>query len=301
MCLAIYRPVEPGKPAPVIPNAYLDAGMARHPDGFGVAFARDGKVLVEKFAPHERKQFRKAFRRVEGTGLPFVAHLRFATSGPKTAAMAHPYVYTDAGEGAIAVVHNGIIGIEHDEKVESDTSAFVRLVLAELPSRWWTRAAMRYLVGQSIGYSRLAILTPHDGVVLINESDGIWDESGVWYSSTYKPSPKWTPPSTSYKSPVYAGKSPVGPRGWRAAVPATTPDNAYVPDEGASKHGVVMGAIRHAGHLLESLKPVRDDGSDCHISRAVKCTVCKTVGDIYRIEGTRFIELKHLADPFPSR
>jgi hypothetical protein len=267
--------------------------MERHPDGFGVAFVQNGKVVVEKFAPSERKQFRKAFRRVEGLNQPFVAHLRFATSGPKTADMAHPYVYMDASEGEVAVIHNRIISIKHDSKVESDTSAFVRLVLADLPSRWWTQPAMRFLVGQAIGYSKLAIVTPRDGVVLINESDGTWDDSGVWYSSTYKPD--------SYNTPAYTGKFPVGPsgKGW-TVIPATTPESAYVPDKGASKHGVVVGAMRHGGHLLESLKPIREDGKDCHVKHAVKCSVCHTVGDIYRIEGTRFIELNHLADPFPS-
>jgi Glutamine amidotransferases class-II len=293
MCLAIYRPVEPGMPAPVIPNAYLDAGMERHPDGFGVAFVQNGKVVVEKFAPHERKQFRKAFRRVEGTGQPFVAHLRFATSGPKTADMAHPYVYTDSGEGEVAVIHNGIISIKHDPKVESDTRAFVRLVLAELPSRWWTSSAMRFLVAQSIGYSKLAIVTPRDGVVLINERDGMWDASGVWYSSTYKPQ--------SYKAPAYTGKAPVGligqsGNGW-AVIPATTPESAHVKDTGQTR-SAVEPAMRHNGHLLDRLK--RIGTKDCHVKRAVRCVECGTFGDIYVIEGTRFIELAHKADSTAS-
>jgi hypothetical protein len=290
MCLAIYRPVEPGKSIPTIPNAYLDLGMTRHPDGFGVAFVQNGKVVVEKFAPHERKQFRKAFRRVEGLNQPFVAHLRFATSGPRTADMAHPYVYTDAGEGEVAVIHNGIISIKHDSKIESDTSAFVRLVLAELPSRWWTQPAMRFLVGQSIGFSKLAVVTPRDGIVLINESDGTWDASGVWYSSTYKPA--------SYKAPAYTGKAPVGPSSGKwAVIPATTPESAHVKDTGQT-HSAVEPAMRHNGHLLDRLK--RIGTKDCHVKRAVRCFECGTFGDIYVIEGQRFIELAHKADTTAS-
>lgn len=285
MCLAIYSR---GKSA--IPQKYIDAAFERHPDGYGVAYVEDGQVRTAKFAPSERRAFRKRLRAIERRKQPFAAHWRYATQGPVSREMSHPYTYDDPVEGTVAILHNGVINIKAD-KTESDTLAFVRLVLAELPSRWWMQPALRFLVSQSIGWSKLVVVTPNDGILLVNESGGTWDgNTGIWYSSAYKPSPP-TKASTPYKwapsAPPKGKDAPTG-KGWQM-IPATTPDNAHVKDASQS----VAPMLTHAGHALETLKPLKADGKDCAVKRAVKCLTCGTFGDVYRIENQRYIELAH--------
>lgn len=302
MCLIAYRPVVPGKARHAIPPSVVDTAFGRHPDGFGIVYRENGCLRVEKFAPNERKPFRKALIRADKAGVEYAAHWRFATHGPKDRAHAHPYTYEDPIEGTVAVLHNGIINI-HAAFTESDTEVFVRDVLARLPSGWWRVPAQRYLVSQAIGYSKLVVMTGAESVV-INEDDGEWD-GGLWYSSNHKPAPKWQPtkghavpswtPATgksasdAYK--VLTGTTaPVAEPTKPVLIPAVTGEDAYLPDEGAVH---VPSVLRHGGHDLETLKPVNWSKGDAAYRRSVRCTVCGTFGDVYVIEGNRFIELKH--------
>lgn len=202
-----FRPVKPGKGGANIPHAVVDTALYRHPDGFGVAWrgeGEDGKptLHVERYGPSERKAFRKSLRRIDSMKVEYVAHFRFATHGPKDSPHAHPYEYEDAREGRVLVFHNGIIDIA-TTKAESDTEVFVRDVLARLPSRWWHNGALKYLVGQSIGWSRLVIMTATETVNL-QEDDGEWD-GGLWYSSSHRPSgyASYTSTGKEYGTPAH--------------------------------------------------------------------------------------------------
>lgn len=180
-----FRPVLSSGHGQHIPTQVIDTAFTRHPDGFGVAWRENGTVFDAKFGPGSRKAFRRALKRLDKRDdIEYVAHWRFATQGPKNVAMAHPYEYIDPKEGRVLVFHNGIINIAARE-TESDTHVFVRDVLSRLPTRWWARPEIKFLVGQSIGWSKLVIMTGRETVNL-QEHDGTWD-GGLWYSSNHRP------------------------------------------------------------------------------------------------------------------
>jgi hypothetical protein len=281
--------------------------MTRHPDGFGIATRVDGTLRVERFAPGDRKAFRKALKVADASGHEYAAHWRFATSGPVDAAHAHPYTYIDPIEGTVAVSHNGIIDIKHDRKRESDTEVFVRDVLAALPSGWWRDAAQRYLVAGAIGYSKLVVMTAAETVV-INEGLGKVD-GGIWYSSDHRPS-KWTKgwrpaqpvrvPAAAHKSAseaykVLTGQAPATPSPTLPlALGEVTGDDAYVPDRSAGTFDVDM--LTEDGYRVAPLVPI--SLATEHVYRAAgRCEHCGRLADIWVVDGRAYADLEHDAEP----
>lgn len=275
MCMIAFRPLHKGKGPGNMPATVIETAMNRHPDGFGVAYRQDGRLHVERFGPHARKQFRKALKRIDRQRVEYVAHFRFATHGPKAESHSHPYEYVDPTEGRVLVFHNGVIDIR-TTATESDTQVFVRDVLAALPSAWWRSPALRFLVGQSIGWSRLVVMTAHETVNL-QERDGEWD-GGLWYSSNHKP--------ITHKAPVTAGKG-----SWLPAPDRVT----FTPKpSGGTLIGLpsATAQYRHLGHPLTVVKPF-DKAKDGSASKAVRCVPCKTVGDVYTQDGEVYFDLTH--------
>lgn len=184
MCMIAYRPVKPGKHGANLPDAVATLACQRHPDGFGIAW-RDAEGLHdERFAPSERKAFRATLKRIDALPVEYVAHWRYATHGPKDRDHAHPYEYIDPTEGRVLVFHNGVIDIDTTH-AESDTERFVRDVLPSMPSAWWRDPSLVWLVNNSIGWSRLTLMTATETVNL-HERNGEWD-NGIWYSSAHRP------------------------------------------------------------------------------------------------------------------
>ena len=309
MCMIAWRPVEKGKGAH-IPNAVIDTALSRHPDGFGVAYRDASGVLKwERFGPAERVAFRAALKRVDKAAGEYVAHFRFATHGKPCAELAHPFEYTDPEAGTVLVFHNGVIGIATaKDGTESDTSVFVRDVLAALPTRWWRVPALRYLVGEAIGWSRLVLMTA-DETVCLQEPDGTWD-AGLWYSSAHEPTPAatWqlTPggsaytPGVGYSAPVSTGQyaSPAtkaasgrtkreqrAARKAEARLLAANTSTALLPYRSRN--------LRHAGHALSAVQDI-DFDHDGDYPEGVICDSCYTLGDLYVIDGTYYVDMAHL-------
>ena len=304
MCLIAYRPL--GREAVGrIPGDVIDAALARHPDGFGYAARIDGTLVTATYAPAERAAFRAALVALDASGAEYAAHFRFATSGPKDAAMAHPYTYADPDPavGTVAVVHNGVLSIAHNRAAESDTSAFVRLVLAELPSRWWTQPVFTYLVGEAIGSSKLVVMTA-DETAIIGEDYGSWD-GDLWYSSSYKPTaalPKWESWSAkrqtaaSNPAPLTVVPAPVSRReqrrvnraAKRAAKRAAHNGSALILATASNEYPT----LTHAGHLV-SLTGEWSEAGDADLVGGVTCVECSTIGDGYRIDGRWYFDIAH--------
>lgn len=325
MCMIALRP---GNKGANIPHAVIDTAMNRHPDGFGLMWRDATGLHAKSWAPSGRKAFRKALKAVDRSGVEYAAHFRYATSGPKNAEMAHPYVYTDPDPnvGEVAVMHNGVITIAHDRNKVSDTHAFVHGVLANLPSRWWANPAIAWLVGESIGWSRLVIMTK-DETANLQEPSGAWD-GGIWYSSDHRPSKAWTggtgitgASGTSYgqyASPAtkaataaprdtrhpasgvksaqqsYATFAEAANARSRSLVPYAQPD----PWAAQSGRSTVIRTVdepiqfRHAGHVLDSVKDITLD-KDGDFEDAVICNTCMTIGSVYVIDGTAYIDMAH--------
>lgn len=289
MCMIVYRPVGKSGRGANIPSAVIETALRRHPDGFGVAYRADGDLVTERFGPREAKRFRKALKRIDRQhGGEYVAHFRFATHGPKDAAHAHPYEYTHPVDGRVLVFHNGVIDIATTPQ-ESDTQVFVRDVLADLPSRWWERPSLLYLVTEAIGYSKLTIMT-REATYNLHADRGDWD-GGLWYSSSHKPT------SYTYKGPA-TGKSTWGSYlpgvGYTPSYARTDTTRDVIVTEPVPRD-VDVQTFRHGGHYLSSMVHI-DRTKDGDYAEAVICDTCYTTGDVYVIDGGVYIDMAHKDD-----
>ena len=184
MCLIIHR--EAGKRTSNVPESILDHNRYQNPDGFGVAWRTSKGLEYEKFdkGADEYQKFKDLVLTLDKTEVEYVAHFRKATHGPVCRELSHPFEYQDTRVGQVLVFHNGIIDIDTD-KGESDTSQFVKTVLANMQTKWWRKPAYRFLIEKSIGWSRLLIMTKTE-TIRLNAKD--WkQENGIYYSCAPMP------------------------------------------------------------------------------------------------------------------
>ena len=113
---------------------------------------------------------------------PFIIHFTIGTHGEKTVYNCHPF-YVNKN---LVFIHNGIIqGVGTDVK-KSDTQLFNDKVLKRLPKGWESNDAIRELISNYIGYSKLVFLNVAGDVYIVNEKLGNWLD-GIWYSNmSYK-------------------------------------------------------------------------------------------------------------------
>jgi len=307
--MIVHRPVGKSGRGPNIPGAVIDTALRRHPDGFGLAYREHGALVTEKFGPGEAKRFRKALKRVDREGASeYVAHFRFATHGPKDMAHAHPYEYTHPVDGRVLVFHNGVIDIATTPQ-ESDTEVFVTRVLATLPSRWWEHPALMYLVTETIGWSKLTVMT-REGTYNLHEKRGDW-AGGLWYSSDHKPSvytPKagqgWTTGAYGVGGYVPAAKqaNTVAAAIADRAARNTVRDVIVAAPAGAasmSGRNVDSRVLRHGGHNLTAIADM-DMTRDGDYTDGVICDECYTTGDVYVIDGGVYIDMSHRGGDDPN-
>lgn len=190
MCIAIYKDVNK-----IIPLEYLEQSFKSNPDGAGFMYVENKKLHLKKgffsfadfwkeYEPHQEKQA--------------VLHFRIKTHGAVNETNCHPFHINKS----MGFVHNGIIS-GFGKADFSDTYEFNEEVLKPLVNKWGNLAmfepAIKHLVEQRIGYSKLIFLDKNGNADIFNEDKGVWD-TGVWYSnSSYKPviKPVSTLPSTS--------------------------------------------------------------------------------------------------------
>lgn len=186
MCVAIAQ----RKNAATLTEDELNRGWNTNPDGGGYAFIdrTTNKILIRKFM--KKKAFIKAYLRdhaAHGANSPFIVHMRIATHGKVMEDTAHPF-RVEAESGEMVFAHNGIIDevTDYTSETTSDTMAFRDLFLDELPDDWLDNMAIRELVENYIGWSKLVVLTNSDlcadEIYVINESAGDWVKD-TWFSN----------------------------------------------------------------------------------------------------------------------
>lgn len=260
MCLIAQRI----KPKAHIPAKVVEHNSLANPDGFGIAWREGPTLRFEKFGPKDKPAFLGLLDRIDKTRMPYTAHFRKATHGDVCADMSHPFPYTDANGDEALVFHNGIISIK-PAPGESDTLAFVKRILAHLPDGWWNNNAIRTLVEDYIGWSRILIMTPKWDVYL-NRS--LWTrENGFLYSVAPLPAPiKFTPSKGVTEN----------------LLPYTTPPSMPSENKGWP----------HAGHVVYPVTQTETGHEEDQYGDA-KCSNCGSTGDYFVIEGTRYIDINH--------
>lgn len=114
---------------------------------------------------------------------PFLIHFRMATHGTVTADNVQPFEYP---HGAFA--HNGIMQLFYDRKQPdvSDSKNFISYRGSFLTPHFLRQSAVKHILSDSIGWSKLAFLHRNGELSFVNEADGIWNEAdGCWYSNSY--------------------------------------------------------------------------------------------------------------------
>lgn len=268
MCLIVHR--EKGR----IPWETLEYNRYKNPDGFGIAFRSGGNLVVEKFLKSEAAGFLERLREVNSKRVEAVYHFRLATHGDLSIANCHPFEYEDPQEGRVLVFHNGIIDIKTSGG-ESDTAAFVRLVLARLPSRWWADNALRFLVEGSIGWSRMLVMTESETVRFPTKQ---WESEGAQHYSIYPHPPKaWTKPSSIPQSIVPYGGGFVRNKNGEIFTFKSETNIRY-----------------HFGHRvrLEGIAPFGEDGSGDECAEAF-CETCVGSGEWFKIKGSTYFVMDH--------
>jgi hypothetical protein len=244
-------------PGAHIPNDVIDYNLRSNPDGFGLMWRSTEGLQHVKYAPNQPQEFRAKLKELDKTNVEYAAHWRKATHGAACYDLSHPFEYTDKGGNRMLMMHNGIINIK-TKKDESDTLAYVRAVLSRLDYGWWKNKGISYLVEATIGWSRIILMSETTSVI-INDED--WRMvNGIYYSTT--------------PLPAYAAN--------KGLVPTPPPP---------APKGLRWG---HMGHTVEAVGDAKDmDGDDAY--GEVMCTVCKTSGEFYVIDGTLFIDVDHIA------
>lgn len=318
MCMIAHRPLGRKGRGAHIPNEVITTALNRHPDGFGVAWRENGKLLWERFGPSERLVFQEKLKSIDANRrIEYVAHFRMATHGPAVRELAHPFAYRDPKEGTVLLFHNGVINIA-TKPSESDTQVFARDVLQRLPSRWWANPALRYLVDEAIGYSKLVIMTARETVNLHHTRGD--EDGGLWYSSNHKATYTWSSSgkggTTSYQNLTDKDWKRLPNGAWvmgdnwdddeswvnyRDAGIRAAQESCLTGASGAN-YGVSTGTTtpRYNDGLWLSenhiLKPLQDfdftiDGT---YEGAIICTVCQTAGDVYLVDKKAYVDISHV-------
>ena len=200
MCLIVVKP----KGIELPEQKDLDQWFRDHPDGFGLAFAHQGKVQILKGAMTIEamhgliEQMKSALEPTSPKKVNLVLHFRQATHGALTPSNCHPFPLTSCQEAlsalsvstSSAVAHNGVVwfGTELGEDLlqgKTDTQRFIEDVLFGLGGAVWN-ASVQELI-RLCAFGKFVLLTPKK-IVYIGE---FLYHAGCWFSNnSFTPSPK---------------------------------------------------------------------------------------------------------------
>ncbi len=159
-------------------------------DGAGFMYAEDDKLHVVK-GLMTYNAFMEAYE--PHAGKKMVLHFRIKTHGAKDEVNTHPFKISDD----LAFVHNGTI-TGFGSATHSDTWHFNEELIKPLygsVKNFLQIAQINELLGERIGWSKLAFMDNKGNTTIINEAKGNYSNDGIWFSNEgwkeYTP-PKYT-------------------------------------------------------------------------------------------------------------
>lgn len=205
MCILIVKPYDKDIPENILENCFKHN---KHGSGFAYVNTDDkgvNSIKIRKAMEFDKFliQYKRATKLAPLSH--FIIHFRIRTSGTIEEFNNHPFRISKD----MVLGHNGIISpmsgkLDGDE---NDTRAFIRLILKNLPKDWQYNPAIKAMVEQYIGHSKLATLDNRNRVVMFNESLGNVKD-GVWYSNY---SWKDRKPVNQYPATTYKDRGEVKP------------------------------------------------------------------------------------------
>jgi len=202
MCLIVFKENNES----VYTNRQFKNMITRNPDGLGVMWREDGRVLTHKTLGSNKEKFRifQAIRNVE----TFAMHARIKTHGLISLDNCHPYEILNIDKGDpidLFMMHNGMIpNAPEVNKDMSDTWHYVEHVLKPLFKSnidlVWENDTIQDMITKHIGYSKLLFMRSDDvesPVLIFNMKMGT-DKHGCWLSNTHSEDTVYVAPRHTY-------------------------------------------------------------------------------------------------------
>lgn len=221
MCLLIYKPA-----GAEIPKDYFKNAQDDNPDGFGLAYVKDGRLNVFKGLMKPKKAIAAIER---NSDVDLLIHFRRASPNMKvTGPMCHPFLVTSKTHELengkprffFAIAHNGKLSYPNTED-KSDTACFVDDIIGPALDRdpWLLDHDYgKYLMEEAIGFGNKMAVMRFDAkeneanVFILNDTEGYGDKAAhwkdkVWFSNySYLPPPPKVTYAPAY--PSYVGQTP---------------------------------------------------------------------------------------------
>lgn len=155
----------------------IERGWKDNSDGWGLMQSNGSEIIVNKGLRFDT--LKPLLDNLNGN--PYVLHYRWATHGNKNLDNCHPFRITKQ----LYMAHNGVIQIECDNKLMSDTWHFAkRLREIGVDSDAVKDKEVVTMIEEYIGKSnKLAFLDNKGNISFANENSGLWQD-GVWYSNS---------------------------------------------------------------------------------------------------------------------
>lgn len=180
MCLIIYNPL-----GNIIPPAYIQSAFDHNPDGFGIMWAKNSTLYIEKglFNIEKINNILASL-----SGVPTAIHFRFTTRGETSDNMAHPYQILSKkfDDEDLAMMHNGTFHFIPNDKYKSDSEIFsqhIKPIIKEIGSKSLTNHHCME-IGKLINGNKLLFMNNQGNVAIVNDHLGHW-ENDIWYSNDY--------------------------------------------------------------------------------------------------------------------
>lgn len=174
MCIAI---LNKGK---IVSKSNFENSLESNPDGFGMAWIENNQIHTFKSLSTKSEElyqvYKDAFLR---TDKAMFLHFRITTSGGSNLFNTHPFYINNN----LVFMHNGIIP-KLGTSTLSDTQEFNNNYLKKIGGRQiFNNDAIRELIAERIGHSKLVFLKSDGSHTIINPHLGIFEKDGNWYSN----------------------------------------------------------------------------------------------------------------------
>lgn len=171
MCIAIVKPENE-----LLTVEGLNRCWDNNPDGGGVAYAENGRIVV--FKTMDKAEWVDYI--LSNMERELVVHARYTTRGVSNKLNCHPYT---SGKDSVCFM-NGTMPQLPEEKIRSDTRIFAEDIVSRLPHGWQDNSAMSELVRQYAGDAKLIFMFESGRIDILNEDLGNW-HNGCWFSNQW--------------------------------------------------------------------------------------------------------------------
>lgn len=175
MCLLFVQ-----NPGAKIPEDKFKDGWDANPDGFGVMWADDGKIITRRsMTKHGALDI---WRAEMPNDRVVVGHFRWKTHGDKDIYNVHPFEVTPK----LFLAHNGVISVDTKNTKMSDTWHFAQLLKGVVDDIEDLHVeGMQLMISKVIGSSNKVAFMASDGRAMIFGKSLGSEIDDVWYSNTY--------------------------------------------------------------------------------------------------------------------